>query len=89
MPASREDLDRWFDEGVKQGATHMIVRCDDWDFRGDPRDQCCYPVYVRGSAQKVREEVDKGTDRLMEVYRLEGDRKEEQVGAAGRVFNYE
>jgi hypothetical protein len=33
MAASREDISKWFDRGMKKGASHMAIICDtfDWD----------------------------------------------------------
>lgn len=88
MPATRATLSRWFDEGVEKGHTHMIVRCDDFDYHGNPDDPCCYPVYMtKDGEDSVREEAHHGGgDRLMEVYDLRMD-KEEQF-AQRRTFNY-
>jgi hypothetical protein len=40
MAASRNDIKRWFERGVEQKATHMIVVCDTFDHED-------YPVYVK------------------------------------------
>jgi hypothetical protein len=37
--AGMDDLDRWFEEGLRRGATHLIVVCDTFS-RED------FPVYV-------------------------------------------
>lgn len=86
MPASRADLSRWYDD-APPGATHMVVRCDDFEYRGDPRDTCCYPVYVM-PGEDVREVADREGDRTMEVYSYRLT-KDEQISASRRVFNYE
>ncbi len=39
MTISRADIKRWFRNGKKNGATHMIVVCDTFDYED-------YPVYV-------------------------------------------
>lgn len=39
MAATRQDISRWFDEGVAKKATHMVVACDTYDWDD-------YPVYV-------------------------------------------
>lgn len=49
MTATRDDIHRWLDEGIRMGATHVIVACDTFD-----RDN--YPVYVK-SGQSVVAEV--------------------------------
>lgn len=83
MPTTRDDLSRWFDDGVEQGATHMVVVCDTFDY-GD------YPVYVMPD-QDVREvaEANDGPNmtKLMEVYCLSMD-KAQQL-AEDRAFHYE
>ena len=70
MVATRDDIQRWFDEGKQKGATHMIVACDtfDWDD---------YPVFVMpGQDARKRAEYYDGPNmqRLMEVYNLALDR---------------
>lgn len=87
MPATQQVLSRWFDEGLSLGASHMIVKCDDFDYRGNEDDQCCYPVYV-SPGQDVRKIDHENTDRTMEVYSF-AIPKDEQIRAAGRVFNYD
>ena len=46
MGTTAEDIGRWFDEGVEEGATHMIVVCDTYDYED-------YPVFVK-KGQDVR-----------------------------------
>lgn len=66
MGTSREDIRGWFRAGVQQGATHMIVMCDTFDYDD-------YPVFVKPD-QDVREIVKerngKNMQELMEVYDL-------------------
>lgn len=81
MGTTREEIGRWFDEGVAKGATHMIVATDifDWDD---------YPVYVMpGSvaAKRADEVRSQSMTKVMEVYDLSMDRAQ-QLGA-GRVYN--
>ncbi len=82
--ATKKDLARWFDEGVKKHATHMIVVCDTFDYND-------YPVYVWAGqdAREVASEYqwnDRKMTRVMEVYDLRRDRDEQL--AEERVFNY-
>lgn len=81
MAATREDIRGWIERGQKQGATHLIVVCDTWDWDD-------FPVFVQPS-QNVRE-VEKGhmgnMERVMEVYNLSKD-IEEQLNQ-DRSFNY-
>ena len=36
MATTKEEIGKWFDSGVKQGATHLLVVCDtyDWSLSG-------------------------------------------------------
>ena len=61
-----QDLSSWFDNGVKQGATHMLVVCDTFDYED-------YPVYSNGQ----KDTLDKysyyngsNMQKVMEVYDL-------------------
>jgi hypothetical protein len=66
MAATKEDIEGWIDEGIAQGATHVIVVCDDFNYED-------YPVYVMAS--QIAQEVVDGYNgvnmqRVMEVYDL-------------------
>lgn len=66
MSTTVEMLSRWFDEGSRQGATHMIVVCDQFDFED-------FPVYVapgEDPAAAVDREAGRELQRVMEVYCL-------------------
>ena len=66
MAATKQDIRWWFKAGVKQGATHMIVVCDDFDYED-------YPVYVEPSedVRKKAQRFDgKDMQRIMEVYSM-------------------
>lgn len=60
------EIEAWFNEGVRQGATHMIVVCDTFDHED-------YPIYTTG-AKHTREQyaAHNGVNmqRVMEVYDL-------------------
>lgn len=81
---TKEDISRWFDEGVRQNATHMLVVCDDYDHED-------YPVYIK-PGENARERHNEYTSgkhsmqRVMEVYSLTQD-KAKQLNE-GRAFNY-
>lgn len=65
MAASKADLIRWFDRGISEGASHMIVAVDqvDWDD---------HPVYVddpSGVADEVAR-IRADTRLIMEIYDL-------------------
>lgn len=67
---TREEIEQWFDEGVEEGATHMIVVVDEYDWED-------YPVYV-SKKQNVREIYNhyngQNMQRVMEVYSLKKDK---------------
>lgn len=82
MATSKQDLRAWFDKGVAEGFTHMIVVCDTFDHMD-------FPVYVLPSEDvKVVEATyaKQAMSRIMEVYNLSMDR--EQQLAQDRAFNY-
>lgn len=83
MGTTKEDIGTWFDEGVQQGATHMIVVCDTFDYED-------YPVYVK-PGEDVREKYEqyngKNMQRVMEVYSLKKS-KESQLDER-RVFHFD
>lgn len=62
---TQEDIKRWFLEGKKQKATHLIVVCDTFDYED-------YPVYVKKGedVRKVENEHNGNMQRVMEVYNL-------------------
>ena len=59
MTATRQDVDRWIEEGKEKGATHIISVCDtfDWDD---------YPVYVM-SDEDVEEKQKKYDGSNMQI----------------------
>jgi len=70
---TQAQISQWFDDGVKQGATHLIVACDTWDYED-------YPVYVtEGEDAKAKAEKYNSTNMqsLMEVYKLTDDKVEQ------------
>ena len=79
MATSVNDLRRWFDRGVEQGSTHMIVKCDMMDFED-------YPVYVE-AGEKPREVSAQNSERTMECYDLRMDREAEL--RENRAFHWE
>lgn len=66
MAASKDDIRRWLRNGEQQGATHVIVVCDTFEWED-------YPVYV-SSGEKVQDVIDKNANapmqKIMEVYNL-------------------
>ncbi len=84
MGTSKDDIRGWFKSGVSQGATHLIVVCDTYDWED-------YPVYVMPGTD-AKEEVDKrhgkNMAKVMEVYNLKKD-MEEQIEGGREQFNYD
>ncbi len=83
MGTTRDDIKRWIERGQEEGATHVIVVCDTFDY-GD------YPVMVM-PGEDVRKKYTENNDdsamkKVMEVYNLSMD-IEEQIKEE-RVFNY-
>lgn len=70
MATTREDIKEWCERGIKEGATHMIVVCDTFDWED-------YPVYVKKGedAKKKYEQYASGANmqKVMEVYNLTKD----------------
>jgi hypothetical protein len=76
------DIEGWFQRGVNEGATHMIVVCDTFDHED-------YPVFVKpGEDVREREKSYQGREmqRVMEVYNL-GMNMADQL-SQHRAFNY-
>lgn len=67
MAATKEDIHRWLKAGIKQGATHVIIKCDtfDWDD---------YPSYVMPGEDVAKKVANPGSMQIiMEVYALHLD----------------
>jgi hypothetical protein len=82
MAANKDIIKQWFKEGKKEGATHMIVVCDTFDYDD-------YPVYVQkdeDARTKASEYSGKNMQRVMEVYNL--SKNMEKQLAEYRAFNY-
>ena len=68
---SKQEISAWFDEGIKQKATHLIVVCDSYDHSD-------YPVYVEigQNAKSITDEYNaKSMQRVIEVYNLSMDKQ--------------
>jgi len=66
MATTKEDIEKWFKEGKKQKATHLIVVCDTFSYED-------YPVYVsieENVYKKYGGYNNKSMQRVMEVYNL-------------------
>ena len=66
---NQSEIARWFKEGKKSGATHLIVACDSFDHED-------YPVYVKPNEDvRIKESnIRRSSMQLvMEVYNLSMD----------------
>lgn len=75
MAATKDEISIWFDRGVAQKATHMIVVCDTLDHED-------YPCFANGDADAIEQHSyydGKNMQRVMEVYDLRAN-KAEQMG---------
>lgn len=82
MGTSASEIRQWFESGVEQGATHMIVVCDTYDWED-------YPIYVMPgqNAQSAYDELHgKNMQKVMEVYKLT-EPADPQIGMP-RCFNF-
>jgi hypothetical protein len=82
MGTSREDIRNWIKSGQEQGATHMIVVCDTFDWED-------YPVYVMPTDdvhKKLADHNGPNMQKVMEVYALQKD-VEKQIGSF-RAFEF-
>jgi hypothetical protein len=81
MSTTVDDLNRWFNKGKKEGATHMIIMCDTFDYDD-------YTVFVEPSEDvrtKCAEYSQKSMQKIMEVYDLS---KTFASQSDGRVMNF-
>lgn len=82
MSTTVTEINQWFDDGVKRGATHMIVVCDTFDHTD-------YPVYVMPGTD-AREEFQRhqsNMQRVMEVYSLKQDKAKQLT--EHRAFHFD
>lgn len=66
MATSQNDIREWLQRGKDQGATHMVVVCDTFDWED-------FPVYVMpgNNVRKVAEQYNgPNMTKLMEVYSI-------------------
>jgi len=78
---TKKMISEWFDEGVANGTTHMIIVCDTFAWED-------YPVFVSKDEDVNVVEAKytgKNMQRVMEVYNLHAD-KEQQLTSV-RAFN--
>jgi len=62
MSTSVADLRGWFNQGLQQNATHMIIMCDTFDYED-------YPVYV-SRGENPRDVQTPSMGRIMECYSM-------------------
>lgn len=77
---TRDEISGWFDRGVAQGASHLIVVCDTYDHED-------YPVFADSDEDALRQYAahnGQNMQRVMEVYDLRQDKLEQL--SAHRVF---
>lgn len=71
MAATREDIRGWFERGVAQDATDMVIICDTFDYED-------YPCYFEDAEQaRIKASQPGSMQRVMETYDLTGDMKEQ------------
>lgn len=73
MAATKQDIRGWFEKGIENGATHLIVVCDTYDHDD-------YPVYVEPSEDVRKRHADfngKNMQKVMEVYNLSQNMEEQ------------
>ncbi len=71
MAATKNDISLWFDEGVEDGASFMLVVCDTFDHED-------YPVFARTDGACLFCYKNQGEmQRVMEVYDLRADKTEQ------------
>lgn len=81
MAATRQDLRRWFEQGVNSNHQFMIVVCDTFDWED-------YPVYCNpvDFAEHYKQSTS-NMQKVMEVYDLSLD-PDQQLNSKSKVFNY-
>lgn len=76
---TKNEIAGWFDRGIAQGATHMLIVCDTFDHDD-------YPVFVTSNNDCMMKYRNPGEmQKVMEVYDLRLD-KQEQLSER-RCFN--
>ena len=80
MAATKEDLSKWFEEGVKDGDEFMIIFCDTYEWED-------YPAYTKGGLEGFKKEYKRLMgSQIMEVYNLKMDMFRQM--AEKRAFHY-
>jgi len=81
MSATMAEIEAWFQGGVEQGATHMAVFCDTFDWTDYPA------FFTAADPDDARAQIQADEDRLMEVYHLRSDMNT-QTRTRARQHNY-
>ena len=69
---TKEDISKWFDQGLSDGHQILLVVCDTFSYED-------YPVYCNLDNFKTKfEEYDKNMQSVIEIYNLYAE-KEEQL----------
>jgi hypothetical protein len=83
VPTTREDIKNWKEEGIRRGATHLIVVCDTFDWED-------YPTYVM-PGENMQEKYDHyhgpNMQKVMEVFEFKADPKTHKVVAKSIRYN--
>lgn len=66
MPTTKFTIKEWIDEGIKKGATHVVIMCDTWDYED-------YPVYIMPGEDPRDKATYENMQRPMECYDLRMD----------------
>lgn len=83
VAATKRDISVWFDQGVEQGKSRMIIWCDSYDYED-------YPEYSNLTGLDLQSYISTldgdNMRRLMEIYDLTKP-KRDQLNMR-RVYNY-
>jgi hypothetical protein len=67
MAATKETISEWFDRGIREGHTHLIVVCDTFDHED-------FPVWADGNEDVKQKYANNNGEsvmlKVMEVYQL-------------------
>lgn len=78
---TKQEISQWFDRGVTEGYSHMIVVCDTYDHED-------YPVYARGDADCLNKHAHYdglNMQRVMEVYDIRQTKEPQMQGRTMRL----
>ena len=71
MATTRQDIQDWIDRGLSEGASHLVVVCDTFDYED-------YPVFCTTVEEAKKRYNEPGSmQKVMEVYKLSGDIEEQ------------